>query len=78
MKTTAQSTLLTNLTEVYMDLNSPTISQHTYLSKGSTYHPGETFIGNAGFFSAETCNKIAYENSQSSATSTAGMKKLTL
>ena len=58
-----------------MDLNSPRISQHTDLSQGSIYKPGETFVGNAGFFSAETCNKIAYEDSESSSASTAGMQK---
>ena len=60
-----------------MDLNSPTISQHTDLTGGSTYKPGETFVGNAGFFSAETCNMISYENSSSSSSATSGKKPMT-
>ena len=58
-----------------MDLKNPQISQHVNLSGGSDYKPGETFVGNAGFFSAETCNKIAYGNTSAASSSQAGIAK---
>lgn len=57
-----------------MNLDNPMINQHTVLTDGSVFKPGESFVGNPGFFSAETCNKISYENAKSNSATTASLK----
>ena len=67
--------MLTNFQEITMNLVDPQISQHVDLSGGSVYKPGESFVGNAGFFSAETCNKIKFGDSSAASTASSSTKK---
>ena len=68
--------LLQNLgTSVYnLGVTGGQINQSGTVSDGSHFTTGETIIGNLGFFSANTCNMIAFGNTSAASTANSNSK----
>ena len=54
-----------------LGVNGVTIEQNGTISGGSSFTTGETIVGNLGFFSANTCNMVAFGNSSAASSATA-------